>query len=67
MKEHGLKLVYDRTYPPATLELHARGARDGNGSIRPRGRLLRPVQLRRHGARAERVWVPFESNRRRSG
>ena len=45
-KKHNLKIVYDKTYPPATTGLHADRARDPGHQSRHRGDLL-PIRSTR--------------------
>jgi branched-chain amino acid transport system substrate-binding protein len=51
---------------PDAKPAFTKGFFDG-GQPRPRGRLLIPARLGRHGARGERAWVQTESDRRRDG
>ena len=67
MKQSGLKLVYERTYPPATTDFApiVRAIAAANPDLVVV--CSYPPELGRHGARGERAWVQTESDRRRHG
>ena len=54
-KEAGLKIVYDKTYPPSDHRLHADRPRDPGDKSGPRAGLLLSARHGRHGARRHEV------------
>ena len=67
MKQSGLRFVYDRTYPPATVDFApiVRAIAAANPDLVVV--CSYPPELGRHGARGERARLQTESDRRRHG
>ena len=63
----GLKIVYDKTYPPPTADFAPIVRGDRGDQSRHRRDLLLSARLRRHGARGQRDRLQAEDDRRRHG
>ena len=67
VKKHGLKIVYDRKYPPSTTDFTpiVRAIQAANPDVG--GDLLLSAGLGRHGAHGQRDRLQAEDDRRRDG
>ena len=66
-KKYGLKIVYDKTYPPSTTDLLADRPRDPGDQPGHRGGVLLSARLGRHRACRQRGRLQAEDDRRRHG